>query len=60
MLESAKCSARYPSTTSINSITAVTAETAENRIFFDRNVIDSPKEVNELFEQSNISFEELL
>lgn len=55
-----KGSARYPSTTSINSITEVTAETVETQIAFDINFINSPKEVNKSFEQSNIFFEKLL
>ena len=59
-LKFAKFSAVYPFKTSIHSITAVTTEAAENQISFYVNVINSPKEVNESFEQSNIYFEELL
>lgn len=50
-----KCSARYPSTTSINSITAVTAKAVETQIAFDINFINSPKEVNKSFEKLLLS-----
>ena len=59
-LKFAKFFAAYPFKTSIHSITAVTAEAAGNQISFYIIVINSPKEVNESFEQSNIYFEELL
>ena len=47
------------STTNTNSIAAVTPEKGENQIFFYISVINS-LEVNKSFEESNVSFQEVL